>query len=310
MNNPLIYTDPDGEFWHLIIGAAIGGIVNWATHGAEFSWQGLGYFGVGAVAGALGAGIGAGISSALPIAGQVSGGFAAGFWGTSAATTATSSFVSGALVGGGSGLASGFTTGFGNALVDGKNFGQALGQGGIYGAIGLGSGALIGGIVGGIDAAKDGRDFLDGAYELNFIADDPNYIPGEGECVPYSNKASFRTTDPDFSQYNMKDINEIDYETLKNLNDNGYNRAHISVRNYLNKTTGEYEPHRMAIKQIRYKPNQNFFKVKVFDSGSITLETTSSLIRGTSTSIYNQATYNLLRSPSFIFRTFYLWAPK
>jgi RHS repeat-associated protein len=149
LNNPMLYTDSSGEFWHLIIGAAIGGIVNWAANGAEFSWQGLGCFGVGALAGALGAGIGAGISSALPIAGQVSGGFAAGFWGTSAATTATSSFVSGALVGGGSGLASGFTTGFGNALVDGKTFGQALGQGGIYGAIGLGSGALIGGIVGG-----------------------------------------------------------------------------------------------------------------------------------------------------------------
>ena len=27
-NNPLVYTDPDGEFWHLVIGGAIGGIVN------------------------------------------------------------------------------------------------------------------------------------------------------------------------------------------------------------------------------------------------------------------------------------------
>jgi len=92
----LKYTDPDGEFWHLIIGAAIGGFINWATHRAEFSWKGLGYFVAGAEAGSLGAGVGAGISSALPVAGQVSGGFAAGFFGTRAATTATSSFVSGA----------------------------------------------------------------------------------------------------------------------------------------------------------------------------------------------------------------------
>jgi hypothetical protein len=167
MNNPLIYTDPDGEFWHLIIGAAIGGIVNWATHGCKFTWQGLGYFGVGAAAGALGAGVGAGISSALPVAGTASGGFAAGFLGTSAATTATSSFVSGALIGGGAGLASGFTTGFGNDLLQGGSFGHALGQGGIYGAIGLGSGALIGGVVGGISAVRDGREFWNGARMID-----------------------------------------------------------------------------------------------------------------------------------------------
>ena len=45
--NPLVYTDPSGEFWHLVIGAAIGGTINWLTHGAEFTWKGLGYFGVG-----------------------------------------------------------------------------------------------------------------------------------------------------------------------------------------------------------------------------------------------------------------------
>jgi hypothetical protein len=157
-----MYTDPDGEFWHLIIGAAIGGIVNWITHGAKFNAKGLGHFGVGALAGAFGAGIGAGISSALPVASTTSGGFAAGFLGTSAATTATSSFASGALIGGGAGLSSGFTTGFGNALLDGKNFGQALGQGGIYGLIGGVSGVAIGGLWSGIDAVRDGRNFWHG----------------------------------------------------------------------------------------------------------------------------------------------------
>ena len=46
MNNPLKYTDPSGEFWHLIIGGLIGGITNWLANGAEFSWKGLGYFGI------------------------------------------------------------------------------------------------------------------------------------------------------------------------------------------------------------------------------------------------------------------------
>jgi RHS repeat-associated protein len=55
LNNPLMYNDETGEFWNLIIGGVIGGVVNWATHGSDFSWKGLGYFGVGALAGALGA---------------------------------------------------------------------------------------------------------------------------------------------------------------------------------------------------------------------------------------------------------------
>jgi RHS repeat-associated protein len=205
LNNPFLYTDPDGEFWHLIIGAGVGGVVNWAMNGAEFSWKGLGYFGVGAAAGALGAGIGGGISSALPIAGQASGGFAAGFLGTSAATTATSSFVSGALIGGGSGLASGFTTGFGNALINGKNFGQALGQGGIYGAIGMSSGALIGGL----DAAIDGRRFWDGATVQKTTLAQQN-IPvvgqsGTNDCLPASVEAVDRSFGGGITQQDVRD---------------------------------------------------------------------------------------------------------
>jgi len=157
LNNPLVYTDPSGEFWHLIIGAAIGGIVNWATHGAEFSWEGLGYFGIGAAAGALGAGVGAGISSAM-----AGGSFGAGFIGSSAAMTATTSFATGAAIGGGAGFSAGFTTGFGNGLMGGQNFGQALWSGTKDGLIGGASGALLGGLAGGIDAAADGRNFWHG----------------------------------------------------------------------------------------------------------------------------------------------------
>jgi hypothetical protein len=223
LNNPLKYTDPSGEFIHLIIGAAIGGIVNWATHGAKFNAKGLSYFGVGALAGALGAGIGAGISSVLPIAGQASGGFAAGFLGTSAATTATSSFVSGALVGGGAGLGSGFTTGFGNALVDGKNIGQALGQGGIYGAIGMGSGGMIGGLVGGISAVRDGREFWNGARMIDeqSLANqnlplvqqrgDMNCGPATGESTTGVSQDRYREIiggDPDKNPVTIAQLNE------------------------------------------------------------------------------------------------------
>ena len=72
--------DPDGEWVHLLIGAIVGGVINWAVHGAEFSWKGLGYFAIGAVAGALSAGIGAGVGVAVQ-----GGSFGAGFIGTSTA---------------------------------------------------------------------------------------------------------------------------------------------------------------------------------------------------------------------------------
>ena len=63
LNNPLKYTDPDGEFLHLIFGAIIGGTVNWATHGCKFNAKGLGYFGVGALAGAAIGGVAGGIDA-------------------------------------------------------------------------------------------------------------------------------------------------------------------------------------------------------------------------------------------------------
>jgi len=161
-NNPLIYTDPDGEFIHLIIGALIGGTINWIANGAEFSWKGLGYFGVGAASGALGAGIGSGMMAAS--AGST---FGAGFIGTQGAMSAiasgyTSSFLSGAAIGGVSGFAGGFTTGFGNGLIQGQSFGDALWSGAKGGLIGGGTGALLGGLIGGLDAVGDKRNFWSG----------------------------------------------------------------------------------------------------------------------------------------------------
>jgi hypothetical protein len=187
MNNPLIYTDPSGEWIHLLVGAFIGGTMNFImnVHKIENIGQGLAYFGVGAAAGALGAGVGAGISSAM-----AGGSFGAGFIGSSAAMTATSSFITGAAIGGGAGLAGGFTTGFGNGLLGGQSFSQSLWSGTKNGLIGGLSGAAIGGLLGGIDAARDGRTFWRGgtitkeqlAYDYSF---DGIAFPQEGTygCV-------------------------------------------------------------------------------------------------------------------------------
>lgn len=49
--------DPDGEFWHIVIGAVVGGVLNvvqnWDTIKEKGFWEGAKYFGVGAASGAV-----------------------------------------------------------------------------------------------------------------------------------------------------------------------------------------------------------------------------------------------------------------
>lgn len=200
LNNPLSFTDPSGEFLHLIIGAIIGGVVNWVSHGFHFTWKGLAQFGVGALAGALGAGVGAGVSSAL-----AHGSFAAGFLGTSSAASVASGFFSGAVVGAAGGAAGGFVSGFGNGIVDGNSFGSSLGNGAKSAAIGAVGGGAIAGAIGGIQAAADGRNFWSGAgtstHDIPIVG-----TPGE----TYSSTADVR------SDYNTN-IGSIDHMSLEQV---------------------------------------------------------------------------------------------
>ena len=159
LNNPLVYVDENGEFWHLIIGAVVGGVINWISNDARLDAKGLGYFAVGAVAGAVGACIGSGVSASL-----AGGTFAGGFMSTSVAVS--SSFINGAAIGAVSGLGAGFVGGFGNSLVSGQNIGQALKNGINDGLTGAAFGAITGGIAGGIDAVIDGRNFWRGDRKI------------------------------------------------------------------------------------------------------------------------------------------------
>lgn len=160
-SNPLIGVDPDGQWVHLVIGAAIGGTINWISHGAQFNAQGLKYFGVGAVAGALTAGIGAGVNVAM-----AGGSFGAGFAG-SATGVASTGFLSGAATGAAAGFTNGFISGTGNNLIAGNSFGTSLGSGlktgGVQGLIG----GITGGIGGGLDARSKDLNFWNGTAELN-----------------------------------------------------------------------------------------------------------------------------------------------
>lgn len=160
MNNPLKYTDPDGEYWHLIIGAAVGGTINVLTNlksiNGDFG-KGVAYFGIGALAGALSAGVGSGISSVL-----WEGSFSAGFFGTAAARTALTSFETGSIIGAASGFTGGFVTCSGNAWMAGDSFSKGLGKGFLGGLVGGASGYVLGGLSGGWDAVRHHRDFYSG----------------------------------------------------------------------------------------------------------------------------------------------------
>lgn len=138
MNNPTKFTDPSGEFWHIVIGAAIGGVINWGIHGFRFDMQGLKAFGIGAVAGGLGAATGGaafGLAGGGAAAG--SGGFLAGAFGGMVGS-AYSTMV----------LSMGNNMAFGDPLMTGRQFLTNVAFGGV-----------LGGTFNGITALFNGRTF-------------------------------------------------------------------------------------------------------------------------------------------------------
>ena len=94
LNNPLKYTDPDGNYVHLLVGALIGSIVNVASGLIQGNihnfWDGVKAAGIGAVQGALGAAIGYGGFGAGAAANAVSASF----------TMANSSMIMGSIASG------------------------------------------------------------------------------------------------------------------------------------------------------------------------------------------------------------------
>ena len=161
LNNPLKYTDPSGEFWNLIIGAAIGGVFNWITHGCQFNAEGIGYFATGALAGSVGAGIASGTSVAM-----AGGNFWSGFAGLANGISSTG-FWAGAVTGASSGFAGGFLSGMGNSLVEGKNIGKSLTSGFLMGAEDALIGGISGGLFGGFDALDKNTNFWSGTADFD-----------------------------------------------------------------------------------------------------------------------------------------------
>lgn len=144
MNNPLRYVDENGEFIHIIIGAAVGGVANLiykAVSGQLHSFKdGLVAFGIGAVAGGVGAATGG-------LAFAAAGGAAGGLGG----------FIAGAAAGASSTAAMMPIQSTGNTLY----FGDPFMTWESY-VLGIAGGALTGGVGNGTVAALKGNNFWTG----------------------------------------------------------------------------------------------------------------------------------------------------
>ena len=142
MGNPFKYTDPSGNFWWILAGAVVGGVVNWAAHGCQFNWNGLAAFGIGAAGGALAA---------------VTGGASLAAMGGTTAAVGGGGFVAGAFSAGIAYTYGTMFTSFGNSMA----FGDPMPTGEQF-LTGLGISMFTGGTLQGINAAVHGRNFFNG----------------------------------------------------------------------------------------------------------------------------------------------------
>lgn len=176
-NNPLIYTDPDGQFIHIIIGAAIGGVVNLGIKAFQGKihnfWDGVAAFGVGAAAGAVGAATGGAAFAAMGGTAGGVGGFIAGAGGGMVGSAASMPIQS-----------IGNTIYFGDPLMTGEEFLKGVVIGG-----------ALGGSVNGVIALRNGLTFWDGRLPnpgripLRLPIPEPNpqiRLPNNGKATPLS----------------------------------------------------------------------------------------------------------------------------
>ena len=154
LNNPLKYTDPDGEIAWFVVAAFAGGVFNVAFNMDNINDAGdfFKYFGVGAAAGVAGGYVGNLVTGAIATGGIIG----------------TSGIYGGLLIGGASGATSGFILGGGNSWIINGNFNSFLSDAFVGFAIGGVTGALIGGVTGAINAHNEGRDLWTGRPKQPF----------------------------------------------------------------------------------------------------------------------------------------------
>jgi RHS repeat-associated protein len=194
-NNPLKYTDPDGEFIHLIIGAIIGGTINLAANWKNIDgnfWKGVGYFGVGAITGAGSAALGSWVVGATQSAGIITGAMVGA--GTGAVTSAVSSVTLNGL----------------NNVVGGQNFWNNWQQNAISGAIG---GGISGGIAGGMKGyqlAKDGGKNMWWGGDVKY---------GRNQWSFFNSEKPYETISWDINNVGSKSLNDCVPTSYAEMND-------------------------------------------------------------------------------------------
>lgn len=135
-NNPLIYADPNGEFFWIAAGIIIGGYVagvqaNGSWNPVKWNWSNTwGKILTGAAVGAISGGVGAAVGASAAT-------YAATAWGISGGV------LGGTISGAAGGAVSGAISGFATSVM----FGENVLEGTLMGA---GSGLLMGGVLGGV----------------------------------------------------------------------------------------------------------------------------------------------------------------
>ncbi|MRX41847.1 hypothetical protein GJU43_21400 [Flavobacterium sp. LC2016-23] len=199
-NNPLRYTDVSGEWIHIVIGAVVGGVINWGVHGFRMDMEGLKAFGIGAVAGAVGAATG---GAAFGLAGGAAGGgggfFAGAFSGAVGATYSSSV------------LSLGNNAAFGDPLMSGKEM-----------LTGIVISAVTAGAFNGITAIANGKTFWTGTTPR--IAVQPITLPQTAGLAEVDNGTDIKTGDYKISSSTeAKNIPTNQSNASTNINvDNGY----------------------------------------------------------------------------------------
>jgi RHS repeat-associated protein len=216
-NNPLVLTDPSGEF--LVEAMVLGAMINIAFQTYAGNVSSMGDF---FVAGTIGAVSGA----------------AGGFAGHAAAgAISAGGFIGGAFSGAIGGAYGGFIGGAGNAWASGANFGQGL-VSGLHGAsIGALTGSLFGGVTRGIRDARKGFDFWNGSRVDKFVV-------GSGSNETIGNGYNFEISD-ELLHARMKDefgveVGDFNIQSITTRTGKGFDMTDRGL--YIKKTgnkTGE-----------------------------------------------------------------------
>ena len=191
MNNPLSYTDPNGESF-ILVAAIIGGWIGMGSAMVSSDKSGWGLAGdmfkglfVGAASGAAGAWAGGAIAGSITAGG----------------------FINGSL----SGLAGGFSGGFvgcsGNAWLSGAGFGAGLKAGFVGGALSAAFSGVSGGLIRGFTDMAKGYSFWDGRSTSRFVIGAASGENVAKQAKSYNSSLSAESNDDILKDKFKKDFN-------------------------------------------------------------------------------------------------------